>query len=798
LEQTNADFQRGVLESAQNEADREYQRLRNIDAETAWKFRILESKAALWRGLYTDVLKLLSARPGPPNHLQLTIPVLTLQALAHAHLHQFGEAEFEANSADHLCAASADVSCGEVIQAHGVVANEQGQFEQAHHFFRISLDFARAHADRFLESTSLLNLGAVALNQEHFDDALDASEASYQIAKALDAGVIALVTQNNAGWAYYKLGDSEKALQMFQEAEKRAAQGGVEDVSDRENELTNIGYIYMDAGNFESAAQSFLQALDLAESINSKEDSYNALRVLARLALLNDDIEHAGSFADRALGIARESRNHVDELYPMLVQGQIAAKRGNNADAETRFRNIEQDKSCPVFLKWETQHSLAQLYESEKRIEAANRGYQTALATFEAARKSVHNQGSQLSFLTNASRIYDDYIHFLIARGRPEEALKWADFSRARTLAEGLGLLGEESSHAPLPLSARDIARRAQATLLFYWLGEKQSYLWAITSKKISLFTLARASEIDAAVQRYQRALASLREVLATSEPDGIAVYQMLVAPAEDSLTKGAKVLIISDGSLNKLNFETLLVQEPRPHYWIEDAIVSNAPSLRMLSASATQPKKIKDTLLLVGDAQPPDPEFGRLPNAKLEMANIEKYFSAGDRTVYSQAAATPAAYLEGGPQRFSYIHFVAHGTASSLSPLDSAVILSQDGTDQRSFKLHARDIIQRPLHAKLVTISTCFGAGSRAYTGEGLVGLSWAFLRAGAHHVIGALWEADDIATPELMDHFYSELRSGEDPAIALRSAKLSLLHSTGVFRKPFYWAPFQLYTGS
>ena len=77
-------------------------------------------------------------------------------------------------------------------------------------------------------------------------------------------------------------------------------------------------------------------------------------------------------------------------------------------------------------------------------------------------------------------------------------------------------------------------------------------------------------------------------------------------------------------------------------------------------------------------------------------------------------------------------------------------------------------------------------------------MGLSWAFLRAGAHNVIGALWEADDTVTPELMDHFYGELKNRQNPDIALRSAKLSLLHSTGVFRKPFYWAPFQLYTGS
>jgi CHAT domain-containing protein len=77
-------------------------------------------------------------------------------------------------------------------------------------------------------------------------------------------------------------------------------------------------------------------------------------------------------------------------------------------------------------------------------------------------------------------------------------------------------------------------------------------------------------------------------------------------------------------------------------------------------------------------------------------------------------------------------------------------------------------------------------------------VGLSWAFVRAGAHNVISALWEVNDASTPQLMDKLYGGLTQGQDPASALRAAKLSLLHSDSVFKKPFYWAPFQLYAGS
>src|SRR5262249_42488322 len=157
--------------------------------------------------------------------------------------------------------------------------------------------------------------------------------------------------------------------------------------------------------------------------------------------LQTGDLKQATNYANQALAIAREGSNHLDELYPILVQGQIAARRGDTAEAEKTFRQVEQDKLCPVFLKWEAQHSLARLYEDSKRPDAADREYWVALTTFEAARGEVRRVDFHLSFLTNGWRIYDDYVHFLVARGKPNEALRWADFSRARTLAEGLGLL---------------------------------------------------------------------------------------------------------------------------------------------------------------------------------------------------------------------------------------------------------------------------------------------------------------------------------------------------------------------
>jgi CHAT domain-containing protein/tetratricopeptide (TPR) repeat protein len=799
-------FLHGDLRQAQKEAERGCDRFQRSNPEWAWKFRVLEAETLLRRGMSQEALAVLHIQSAASDK-NLVVEMLAIEGIAYARLHSFPEADGSLQRATQLCAEVQEASCGSVLRAQGILALERGQLVSARKFFEDCLSFARLKGDRFLEASALLNLSASALMEEHFGEAADWADAAYQSSVAFGVGSIATKAVGNLGWAYYKLGDSERSLELFRQTENRAAQLG--EVFDQENQLTNIGYIYVDRHQFDLASQTFRQALNLAEGIKAKQDVYNALRVLARLSLKTGDSDKAGQYAEQAQQIARESGNHADELYPTLIQGQVAEQRGDAVTARHIFDAVQQDQVCPVFLKWEAQHSLALLYEHQKQADEGDREYRAALATFEAARASVKREDFHLSFLTNATQIYDDYVHFLVARGKTDEALRWADYSRARTLSEGLGLLSKGPANAgragPPALNPREISRRAKGVLFFYWLGERQSYLWAITPLKTSLFLLPPGAEIDSLVQRYRKSLNGPEDALASSE-DGRSLYRTLIAPAKALLASNTKVFIIPDGSLNNLNFETLVVDEPKPpHYWIEDADVVNASSLRVLASSFrregvrenSRKSNFPRKLLLIGDSVAPSKEYPELPRAGEQMASVARHFPAVQEQVYQRDQATPSAYLTNSPEKFSHIHFVAHGTASRLSPLDSAIVLSKSPVETDSFKLYARDIVQHPMQADLVTISSCYGAGSRAYSGEGLVGLAWAFLRAGAHNVIASLWEVTDSSTEQLMDRFYDELDKGASPDAALRAAKLALLHGSA-FHNPFYWAPFQLYTGS
>jgi len=807
---------RGALEQSQQKAELGYIEFRISNPGLASKFLLLEADAMVKRGLDADAIRILSTHSfglDPKDAIRLR----SVRGEAFTYLQQPLLADQELTNADALCRRRSYPECGDLLRAHGNLAMTLGQMAGAHAFFLRSLSFSRANHDRWLEAAALVSLGCAELQEERFDGAIDWLASGDRIAAQLDAEGLSQLATGNLGWAYFGLGDSEKALRLFLDAEKRATELG--DLGDQVRWLKTTAYVYRDYGDLAQATSTLRQALALATQLKSKQDNLDTLEDLSHVSIETNDLAAADGYLASVAPLARASGNGIDISYVSLAQGKLAAARRQDAQAEALFRTVERDPASQVSMRFGAGHELAKLLETEGKPTAASAAYQAALTTFEGARDQLKDDDSKLPFLANATRIYDDYIHFLVAQGRTREALLVADQSRARTLAQGLSDPNAERSGAqkprqafhPAALNPQSVARKAGATLLFYWLGERQSYLWAVTPEKTALFPLPPEREIAPLLDRYRKSLLGAADPLQANPSPGRALYTMLVAPAAKLLRPNAPVMILTDGALSQLNFETLIVpgnnaSAQKPHYWIEDVTLSSAPSLSMLAAAKptrAAPNAAHGKLLLLGNPASPGEDYPELPYASTEMQRIATHFAPQDEVLFSRLNATPQAYLASNPRQFAYIHFVSHGVASRTDPLDSAIILSRadaagsnSNEDQDSFKLYARQVMQHPIDARLVIISACYGSGTRAYVGEGLVGLSWAFLRAGAHGAIGALWEASDNSTPQLMDTLYQGLEDGQTPAEALRQAKLELLHSTGSFRKPFYWAPFQLYT--
>jgi CHAT domain-containing protein/tetratricopeptide (TPR) repeat protein len=780
----------GALRAA-SDARRTYE---NKNIEWAWRFRVLQAQILVLKGSYKDALTLLDENiPSAFGHTDLAARRKMVQGLAHDYTQQFDDAEKDLDEADRLLDSSDPELQGEVARARGTLEGDLKNYQAADAALHRALLIARQHNLPSLETSVLGDLGLVATKRERYDEAIDWDRKALKFSHDIGENVYTSGILGNMGWSYFAMGDFENAILLYQQAENASTHTGLS--GDSVYWLINIGNVRIAQHDYGSADTILMQALQMARNLHDNGAVIQCLNNLSQIALETGGIDAAAQYNREAGDLQRAGLDQLGVLNSMLVSGRIESGKHDFSGAERSYQSVIQSPGAASELRWEAESRLARLYQDMGLPDKAEQEFRKSIETIDAVRSSVKSEEFRLSFLSSAVAFYNDFIGFLISHGRVEDALEVAEISRARTLAEGLGV---GSAEVPFPIKSfqpTHIAARLKTVVLSYWLGSPHSYLWVVTPGQVALFTLPSAEEIDPLVVSYRTALVGPRDVLETDNPVGKKLYDLLVAPAQVLIPKGSRVTILPDGSLYGLNFETLLAPLPRLHYWIEDAVISNASSLMLLAASVNRQPLQSRKLLLVGDPVSPNSEFPNLPQAGIEMERIEKYFPASARIVLSRDRATPAGFLTSQPAQFSFIHFVAHGTASRSSPLDSAVILTKEGD---SYKLYARDIVKERLRADLVTISACHGEGARTYSGEGLVGLTWAFLRAGAHGVIAALWEVSDNSTPQMMDRLYAEMTEGVAADVALRDAKLSLLHANSIFRKPFYWAPFQLHRGS
>lgn len=789
----------GDLDEALRQAESGFHKYSQTNREWALRFREQEAHILVYKKSLKAAFEILKEEL--PSELATSdIAVHQRMDLGIAYLFsgQYPPAQENLEEAERLARSHQPNLLGDVQQAQGTLYFYQKKYVDAGNAFTSALTISRRQNEPFLEASALGSLGNVAMGQEHYDEATEWYKAALQLSTKLQTKTSIATTLGNMGWSYFELGDFENALPLYKQAALESERNGLP--ASQAYWLTSVANTYYAQRQYQSAEAVLKQTQKLVNGLDEKSALLECLNDLSALALEAGDIAAAERYNKDATGLGGAAVDHSDVLSSKLIEARIQSTKRHFDEAKQLFQQVLEDANAETPLRWEAKARLAKLYDDENRADAAEKEYREAIETFEDARESVGQDELRLSFLASGIEYFDDFVEFLIGHGRPSEALKAAEFSRAPTLMEALSPRAKTerlSFQSMGGVQPQQIARHLHATLLFYWLGEKHSYLWVITPSKTTYFTLPAEAEIDPLVKSYREALLGTRDPLETANAAGQKLYTMLVEPAKKLIPQGSRVIVLPDGSLYGLNFETLIVPDPKPHYWIEDATLATGSSLTLLASAAARSAPKDKRLFLVGDTVQPSSDFPALQQALAEMKNVEKYFPESRREVLSGSQATPAAYLSSDPERFAYLHFVTHGIASRTRPLESAVILSKE-KDTDSYKLYAREIVKQRLAAYLVTISACNGAGTRAYSGEGLVGLSWAFLRAGAHNVIGALWEVSDMSTPQFMDTLYGGLSRGEDPATALRAAKLSFLHSDGVYKKPFYWAPFQLYAGS
>jgi len=187
---------------------------------------------------------------------------------------------------------------------------------------------------------------------------------------------------------------------------------------------------------------------------------------------------------------------------------------------------------------------------------------------------------------------------------------------------------------------------------------------------------------------------------------------------------------------------------------------------------------------------------FVRLRFSRNEAEEIERLAPEGSALKAVDFDATRDAVLRADLGRYRVLHFATHSVLDDQHAELSGVVLSlvdRAGRPQNGF-LRVYDVYNLRLGSDLVVLSACRTALGEEIKGEGLIGLTRAFLYAGAPRVVATLWEIDDRTTAELMKGFYAGLFSRtERPAAALRQAQIDMWKRKG-WDAPYYWAAFTL----
>jgi CHAT domain-containing protein/tetratricopeptide (TPR) repeat protein len=320
------------------------------------------------------------------------------------------------------------------------------------------------------------------------------------------------------------------------------------------------------------------------------------------------------------------------------------------------------------------------------------------------------------------------------------------------------------------------------------------------------------------------------------------ALYNMTVAPAAQFV--GAKrLLVVADGALNFVPFEALVTAPNGADYstlpyLIKTNEIVYAPSasvvaaLRAARAAATASASAHGVLVVadpvfdpldartsgktlkshddsaqraalqtaIGDVvnlKSPGLKLVRLAGTRSEAEQIASLARAGGDTadLWLDFDASEANLNNHQLNNYRILHFATHGLLDAERPQFTGLALSLVGDPSADGFLRVEEVFNLRLGSPLVVLSACETGLGREKRGEGVIGLTRAFMYAGAPTVGVSLWSVADRSTAELMPDFYKRYLAahGHAPAAALRAAQQQMIAGKR-YSAPFYWAPFVL----
>jgi CHAT domain-containing protein len=569
--------------------------------------------------------------------------------------------------------------------------------------------------------------------------------------------------------------------------------------------------IFLKTGNIPKAQKFFRSGLKAGRDSGSSEIVIKALFGLARISekagetpLSVDLCQEAIQEVDKVIkglplkffqsGFFEDNIEIYEFLLDCLYRLHLANSRGSFA--EEAFIYSEKSKAVGIFtaLNRSTDEQNA-IRNSENRRKLGDISVKISGCQRSLSRKNISSEDKRV-FFERLEAAEDEYKSFLMRM----------DYDRTDSPESSSSLVSSSKN-------ARKVFVSEAEALLEYFIGKTHGYVFLVTEDGIDMAPLPASSSLYSLVVNYLDFLEidTPEDFLGTR--GGQILYDILIGPFEVKLSKIRKIIVVPDGILYYLPFETLIPSKGtlstltaenklgRRRYLIEDyelGYVPSASSLLHLRRDRRIDQPPHEMLAVAYTKQNAgynsilgrEGKFLALKSANDEVKSVARLFRDRETVLLTGINASEKNIKRMNLNDFRIIHFATHGFFDDRYWWRSGLLLAWDpfGVDDGLFQ--ALDLFSLKLNADIVVLSACNSGAGRIEQGEGLMGISLSFFLSGARTIVPSLWLANDKSTASLMKKFYSFMVRGYSVGNALRFTKIAMLNSK--YAHPRYWAPF------
>lgn len=696
----------------------------------------------------------------------------------------------------------------------GVIYRNIGNYEKSLDYLTRAYSKAQEIKDGNLLSMILNNIGntyrdkgLLSSNKEDFYLALNNQERSLAIAKKNKDTKTEIEVLNNLGSVYTDLKNYQKALEYFKLGYVKAEE--IQDLESLGMILNNIGIIYFNQGNYEESTQYYQKAIDLAQKLEGGQILWEAFFEIGNSYAKQNKYFEALKNYKNSIRIIENIRSQLRleelkasymgtdkriEAYHNLINILVALHKENSEIGYDReaFNYLERAKARAFLDSLEVSQVDISLGINFKLKNQENE-----------LMKDISNIYNKLLAAELTSEEITSLQQQLTEKENELERLKREIRSKSPDYAD---------LKYPEIISLKDTQKKlldSKTAFFAYTIGNDNSYGFSITKKSLKIFPIPKKPIIQNLISEYLKTIAD-KDTKDFSL--GYELFRSLVLPGLDKDIE--KIIFIPADILHFLPFETLITKDQGLHWLIEDYKIAYAPSISsyreiIQRKKATRSKRHYD-ILAFGD-----PDFGqletganggdifqnfyssnafnfyRLKFSGIEIEKIESLFKRDKEEIFVRDAATESQLKNLDLDDYKIIHFATHSLIDDKKPARSSIVLSLKNDTMEDGFVQMREIYNLKLNADLVTLSACQTGLGQYIKGEGIEGLNRAFFFAGSSSVLMSLWAVNDLATYQLMERFYTHLRSSSKIINSIREAKLEMIDSDTVSH-PYYWAGF------